>query len=184
MSLGSTGDIQESLEGSCGREGKYFVWRFSRKLGSEGSRDGCGVGGKCIDSVGSVGSELGGSEVGGSEVGGSEVGGSEVVADGSVGDDCKGILSVGSGAAKETFFVDAGFDAGPVALSSFDGGAVGPGSSRSLSLLPWWIFDRASSFCSRAGFRLCINSCRSCSISSCDMAANLSWFSLSMACLS
>ena len=37
------------MEGSDGREGKYFEWRAERKLGSEGSRSGgFGASGKCI----------------------------------------------------------------------------------------------------------------------------------------
>lgn len=43
------GAIQASLAGSAGRLGKYFVWRFARKSGSEGSRSGAeGPGGKCV----------------------------------------------------------------------------------------------------------------------------------------
>ena len=58
------GAIQASFEGSAGREGKYFWWRFSRKEGEEGSSSGAvGAVGKCIDGwviwSDSMGSETG-----------------------------------------------------------------------------------------------------------------------------
>ena len=43
------------VEGSDGREGKYFEWRAERKLGFEGSRSGgLGAWGKCILGGGGV----------------------------------------------------------------------------------------------------------------------------------